>query len=71
MVLQSPFCPSARTLVIICASLCIFSLSLSLWPDLSVETVLGAAVVSVPVSSAAAAVSVQPGEGAAEPTAER
>lgn len=69
MVLQSPFCPSARTLVIICASLCIFSLSL--WPDLSVETVLGAAVVSVPVSSAAAAVSVQPGEGAAEPTAER
>lgn len=47
------------------------SLSLSLWPDLSVETVPGAAVVSVPVSSAAAAVSVQPGEGAAEPTAER
>lgn len=42
-----------------------------LCPDLSIETVPGAAVVSVPVSSPAAAVAVQPGEGAAEPTAER
>lgn len=42
-----------------------------MWSDLSVETVPGAAVVSVPVGSAAAAVPVQPGEGAAEPTAER
>lgn len=42
-----------------------------LWPDLSVETVAGAAAVSVAVSPAAAAVSVQPGEGAAEPTTQR
>lgn len=39
--------------------------------DLSFETVPGAAVVSVAVGSPAAAVSIQPGEGAAEPTAER
>lgn len=42
-----------------------------LWPDLSVETVAGAAAVSVAVSPAAAAVPVQPGEGAAEPTTQR
>jgi len=40
-----------------------------LHPDFSTETVSGAAVVSVSVCAAAAAVSVQPGEGAAEPTA--
>lgn len=46
-------------------------LFLSPHPDLSVETVPGAAAVSVAVGSPAAAVSVQPGEGAAEPTAQR
>lgn len=50
----------------------VFSFPFSpLCPDLIIETVSGAAVVSVAVSSPAAAVSVQPGEGAAEPTAER
>lgn len=39
--------------------------------DLSAETVPGAAAVSVSVSSPTAAVSVQPGERAPEPTAQR
>lgn len=55
---------------------CIFLPSLpfvssTLRPDFSTETVSGAAAVSVAVSSPAAAVSVQPGERAARPAAER
>lgn len=46
-------------------------MSFTLCPDFSVETVPGAAVVSIAVSSPAAAVSVQPGERASWPTAER
>lgn len=62
--------PVSPRLYILCMNIsddiCVF-----FCPDLSIETVSGAAVVPVPVSPPAAAVSVQPGEGAAEPTAER
>lgn len=47
------------------------SVCLSVCPDLPTETISGASTVSVSVSSTAAAVSVQPGEGAAEPADER
>lgn len=46
-------------------------LSSLFWPDISVETVSGTAAGSIPVSFAASAVSVQPGEGAAESAVER
>lgn len=45
--------------------------SVTVCPDFPTETISGASTVSVSVSSPAAAVPVQPGEGATEPTDER